>query len=128
MVEAALLRRNVAVFRDERDIRQGERIDERIGEEISRCTMFIGLWCHEYVASPYCHDEVRMWCANHPGAEGLYLLRFDDTRPVWSTVRASENDRDTFGRRFEMVHEEGLVTRKLVELALRQLLDPDPDD
>jgi TIR domain len=97
LVEALLRRRErVTVFRDERDVRQGERIDVRVEDEIkNRCSVFLALWCREYVESPYCHDELELWI-EHRGRENLYLLRFDETRPVWRSLRKQPEDRETF--------------------------------
>jgi hypothetical protein len=117
----ALLRREsgLSVFRDEQDLVQGERIEERIKDEIEqRCGLFIALWSREYVASPYCHDELEMWVKAH-GRENLYLLRMDDTRPVWLSVRKSTGNRDVFFGNWPTIGS----GRAELETALRELFD-----
>ena len=120
LVEAVLRRFDqLTVFRDERDIRKGESISERVEQEIrDNCDIFIALWCREYVESPFCHDEMRLWLDAHRG-ENLFLLRFDDTRPVWHWLRATETDRETFRANWPVVGAE----RIHVESAIRAILD-----
>ncbi len=104
LVEAVLRRQGqVTVFRDERDIAQGERIDKHIEEEITgKCDLFIALWGCEYVTSPYCYDEMDTWI-QHRGADHLYLLRLDDTRRVWPSLRSAPTDRQTFLAKWPVV-------------------------
>jgi hypothetical protein len=120
LVEALLRRRErVTVFRDERDVRQGERIDVRVEDEIrTKCNVFLAIWCREYVGSPYCHDELELW-VEHRGRENLYLLRFDETRPVWRALRRQPDDRETFYALWPSVG----TDREKVDFRLREILD-----
>lgn len=89
-VEALLLRApNVRVFRDEDELKKGDPISESIRTEIDACDVFLALWCAEYAASPYCHDEMKV-AADQDGAqkpERLFIVRIDNTRPVWPMLR-----------------------------------------
>lgn len=101
----AILRRfsNVTVFRDERDILQGESINQIIQEEIkAKCNIFIALWCSDYVKSPYCHDEMNLWI-KHRRFEQLHLIRFDNTRPVWTALRDFPDNREEFRAKWPRV-------------------------
>ncbi len=121
----AILRRNerVTVFRDEKDIRQGESIDSRIEEEIrTKCSIFIALWCREYVESPYCHDEMELWL-KHRKMQNFYLLRFDETRPVWRSLRNQEDDRETFNALWLLVGTERVKVVKALDDILRDFKD-----
>jgi hypothetical protein len=119
LVETILRRRsNVTVFRDEREIRQGESIDQRIEEEITMCPIFIALWGQDYVQSPYCHDEIELRIKKW-GRDGLYLLRSDDTRPVWPALRRGPEDREVFYGNWPFVGED----RRLIEKAVNEILD-----
>ncbi len=104
LVEALLRRfRDVTVFRDERDILQGESINQIIQEEIKvKCNIFLALWCSDYVESPYCHDEMNLWI-RHRGLDRLYLVRFDDTRPVWPALREIPENREEFRAKWPRV-------------------------
>lgn len=124
-IEALLRRRNgVDLFRDEMDIKYGTNIRESIDEEIMKsCDIFIALWCCDYVQSPYCYDEIEMWMA-HRGHKNLYILKLDDTRPVWPKLRDS-ND----GQQFSSLTKEGFdiktnkVSREKVNIALSNILE-----
>src|SRR5262249_14951527 len=120
LVEAILRRHNnVTVFRDERDIHQGEQIDARIRQEIQKmCNIFIALWGREYVESPYCHDEMELRIM-HGHMENLYLLRFNDTRPVWRPLRQNPEDRETFYAKWPLVGND----RQKIEKALWEILN-----
>lgn len=120
LVEAILRRRDkVTLFRDEKDIKQGERINERIETEIKeKCNIFIALWCKEYIESPYCHDELIMWI-NNRRKEDLFLIRFDNTRPVWPALRQDINNRQEFNALWPKVEQE----RKSIESTLNQIID-----
>lgn len=120
LVEAILRRRDkVTLFRDERDIKQGESINERIEVEIrEKCNIFIALWCRDYIESPYCHDELIMWI-NNRRKEDLFLIRFDDTRPVWPALRENINNRLEFNALWPEVRQE----RKSIENALNKIID-----
>jgi hypothetical protein len=115
MVEVILRRHpNVTVFRDERNIEQADRIDDRIEREIRQeCNIFIVLWGREYVESPNCFDELALWTKHH-GYQNLFLLRFDQTRPVWPTLRNSAGDRGTFRANWPVVSVDRRSLRQLV--------------
>lgn len=119
LVEAILRRReHVTVFRDERDVRQGEQIDVRIKEEImKKCNIFLALWSREYVESPYCHDEMELWI-KHRKRQNLYLLRFDDTRPVWRNLRKRPDDREAFYAMWPAVG----TGREIVDKRLQEII------
>ena len=104
LVEAILLRRgDVFVFRDENEIRSGQSISQKIRDELDEhCNMFMALWCREYVESPNCYDEMQFWHERN-GLDHLYLLRFDNTRPVWPFLRKSLNDMNEFARKWPEV-------------------------
>lgn len=120
VVEAIIRRRTtVSVFRDERDIKQGEKIDEIVECEIKeKCHIFISLWCIEYIESPYCYDEIMMWLT-HRRKEDLFLLRFDSTRPVWPELRQEKNNRLEFNALWPNVGE----SREKLELALNKIIE-----
>lgn len=119
-VEAILRRRsNVTLFRDEKDIKQAESINETIELEIKdKSDIFMALWCKDYIESPYCYDELMMWLRSR-GKSNLYLLRFDKTRPVWPELRIDKNNRSEFNALWPEVGE----TREQIELALNKLID-----
>jgi TIR domain len=119
LVEAILRRLpNVTVFRDERDIRQGETIASRIEEEINhQCSIFVALWSREYAESPYCHDEMELWIKRWK-RQNFYLLRFDDTRPVWPCLRIRRDNRLEFRSNWPEVGN----SRTNVENALQKIV------
>ena len=89
-VEAILLRdRGFRVFRDVDEIKSGNRIPNRIRDEIASCDVFLALWSADYAASSYCYDELHMAAAfdKQAGGSRLHVLRLDDTRPVWPVLR-----------------------------------------
>ena len=92
-IETILRRKvNITIFRDEHTIRKGGDIGKTITDEIkSDCDIFIGLWCKDYISSPYCYDEVHLWIKER-GVKDLYLLRLDDTRPVWPSLRKEQDN------------------------------------
>lgn len=83
----AFLRRNptISLFRDEEDIKTGEPISKRIKEQLQKCDVFLVLWCAEYTESPNCYDELHI--AKRRKDCMTYILRLDDTRPVWPALR-----------------------------------------
>jgi hypothetical protein len=83
----AFLRRDprITLFRDEEDIRTGEPVSERIRKKLNECDIFLALWCAEYAASPNCFDEFRLASSRRDCR--VYVLRLDDTRPVWPVLR-----------------------------------------
>lgn len=83
----AYLRRNpsITLFRDEENIKSGEPISKRIKEQLKKCNVFLVLWCAEYTESPNCYDELHII---HKRKDCItYILRLDDTRPVWPSLR-----------------------------------------
>jgi hypothetical protein len=111
---------NVTVFRDERDVNHGESINQKIEKEIQfECNVFIALWCREYAESPYCHDELELWI-KYRRQENLYLLRFDDTRPVWPSLRETPDNRETFRAKWPRVD---LKNRGEIEKILWEILN-----
>lgn len=105
LVEAILRRRqNVFLFRDETGIRSGESITAKINLELEKqCNVFLSLWSREYVESPQCFDEMHLWQKRDHNLERFYLLRFDDTRPVWPILRKTERDLSDFDRNWPMI-------------------------
>jgi hypothetical protein len=78
-----LRRRNLTVFRDERDFGAGRPIPSEITEFIHRADVFVTIWCREYACSPWCFDELVLALERHAaGALTLWLLCVDDTRIV----------------------------------------------
>jgi hypothetical protein len=87
-VETLLRRRNLNVFRDDRDFLPGSVVDIEIDEYIKRADVFIALWCCEYACSPWCFDELEE--ALRRKAAGLitiWLFRVDETRIVPKDAR-----------------------------------------
>lgn len=122
LVEAILRRReNVFVFRDESEILSGESIPEKIRYELeNQCDVFLALWGREYVESPHCYDEMQLWY-NSNGLDRLYLLRFDQTRPVWPWLRKSLNDMSEFARKWPEV--DCSKGRPVIEKELADFID-----
>jgi hypothetical protein len=105
LVEAILRRRdNISLFRDESEIRSGGSITDQIQLELTKqCHVFLALWSREYVESPHCYDEMHLW-HDKRSMEDLYLLRFDNTRPVWPFLRKSQEDMNDFARNWPLVN------------------------
>ena len=87
----AFLRRDprITLFRDEEDIQSGEPISDRIRQQLKKCDVFLVLWCAEYTASPNCYDELHIAIKREDCR--TYILRLDDTRPVWPALRKSRS-------------------------------------
>jgi hypothetical protein len=87
----AFLRRDpkITLFRDEEEIKTGEPISERIKLQLTKCDVFLVLWCAEYTASPNCYDELHI--ASKRKDCVTYVLRLDDTRPVWPALRKARS-------------------------------------
>lgn len=115
----AFLRRNprITLFRDEEEIKTGEPISERIKQEIKRCDAFLMLWCAEYAASPNCYDELQI--ATKRDNCLIYVLRLDETRPVWPSLR---KPRSHDWRQKWMPSGEGKNKREAVAASLNELL------
>jgi hypothetical protein len=82
-VEMILRRRNLTVFRDDRDFAPGSAVQSEIDNHIEQADVFIALWCNEYACSPWCFDELEE--ALRRKAAGLitiWLIRVDETRIV----------------------------------------------
>ena len=88
-VEMLLRRRNLIVFRDDRDLPPGSVVDVEINENIKRADIFIALWCSEYACSPWCFDEMEEALRRKAaGLIAIWLLRVDETRIVPKGARA----------------------------------------
>lgn len=83
----AFLRRDhrITLFRDEDEIKTGEPISDRIKAQLESCDVFLILWCAEYTTSPNCYDELQLVAKRTDCM--IYVLRLDDTRPVWPILR-----------------------------------------
>jgi hypothetical protein len=87
-VEMILRRRNLTVFRDDRDFGAGRSVSGEISEYICQAQVFVTLWCKEYACSPWCFDEFDSALARHKdGHLALWLLCVDDTRIVPPAAR-----------------------------------------
>lgn len=123
-VEATLLRLAMPLFRDSRNIEAGELITPEVEAAIDRCSLFLALWCKEYVASPHCYDEMArvMRRRDDPAATApprVVMLLLDGTRAVWPAVRGASPLE--FGARCYPVHTGGSTDRRLVESHVRDL-------
>jgi hypothetical protein len=83
-VEITLRRRNLEVYRDERDFGAGRPLPGEITENIHRANVFVAIWCREYACSPWCFDELEL--AINRG-KTLWLLCVDETRIVPPAAR-----------------------------------------
>jgi hypothetical protein len=83
-VEALLRRRNLQVFRDEKDFGAGHEIPGLIKEAVHAADVFIATWCREYACSPWCFDELEMALDRLEAGslKNLWILRVDDTRMI----------------------------------------------
>lgn len=82
-VEMALRRRNLMVFRDERDFGAGHVLTHEIDQYLYDSEIFIALWCKDYACSPLCFDELELALKLHEeGRLSIWLLTLDDTRVV----------------------------------------------
>ena len=88
LVEMILRRRNLSVFRDERDFEPGNLIETEIFNHIRKASVFISLYSQAYACSPWCYDELQEAASLHQkGSLRLWLLTLDDTRIVLPTAR-----------------------------------------
>lgn len=87
----AFLRRysSITLFRDEEEIQTSEPISGSINDQLQKCAVFLVLWCSEYVASPNCYDEL-MIATKRKDCQ-IYILKLDDTRPVWPILRQPQS-------------------------------------
>lgn len=110
----AFLRRDpkITLFRDEKDIDSGQPISDKIRANLKECDAFLALWCAEYVASPHCYDEL------HEAIEQkgclVYILRLDDTRPVWPALRVTGSH--DWKDKWELATSRKKITARLTEL------------
>lgn len=82
-VEMSLRRRNLTVFRDERDFHAGHSVPGAIKESIHRADVFVAIWCKEYACSPWCYDELDLALERRQaGSLALWIVCIDDTRIV----------------------------------------------
>lgn len=82
-VETALRRRNLTVFRDERDFGAGRIVADEIDGYLCQSDIFISLWCKDYACSPWCYDEMALALRRHEeGRIVIWLLCLDETRIV----------------------------------------------
>jgi TIR domain len=91
-VEMTLRRRNLSVFRDERDFGPGKSIPREISEKIYESDVFVAIYCTEYACSPWCFDELDLalsWQAT--GGPELWLLLVDEARIVHPAARELTN-------------------------------------
>jgi hypothetical protein len=121
LVEAFLRRLdNISLFRDEHEIPSGGSITAKVELELTnRCNVFLALWGREYVESPHCYDEMHLWYSLR-GLDSLYLLRFDNTRPVWPFLRKSPEDTNDFARKWPIVNIS--KRRSILENELREFI------
>jgi hypothetical protein len=88
-VEMILRRRNLTVFRDDRDFVPGSPVDGEIGKYIQQADVFVGIWCSEYACSPWCFDELEEALQrNAAGQIAILLIRVDETRVVPKGARS----------------------------------------
>lgn len=82
-VETTLRRRGLDVFRDDHDFEAGREIEPEFRERISRSSIFLALYSREYMASPWCFDELEyaLDCSRSDLLR-VVLLCLDDTRIV----------------------------------------------
>lgn len=115
----AFLRRDsrITLFRDEEEISTGEPISDRIKQQLRKCDVFLVLWCAEYTASPNCYDEMQIAARRKDCL--TYVLRLDDTRAVWPTLR---KPRSHEWKRKWMPPGEGLEKREAITASLNELL------
>jgi hypothetical protein len=82
-IEMILRRRNLIVFRDDRDFVPGSAVEAEIDNYIEQADVFIALWCNEYACSPWCFDELEEALRrNTAGLITIWLIRVDETRIV----------------------------------------------
>ena len=87
-IEMILRRRNLIVFRDDRDFVPGSAVEAQIGNYIEQADVFIALWCNEYACSPWCFDELEEALRrNTAGLTTIWLIRVDETRIVPKAAR-----------------------------------------
>lgn len=82
-IEVLLKRRNLSVFRDEKDFEPSAHVQSEIFKNIRKTDVFIAVWCKEYACSPWCFDELdyALTCREKSGLE-VWLLVVDETRIV----------------------------------------------
>lgn len=115
----AFLRRDprITLFRDEEEIQTGEPISDRIKQQLRKCDVFLVLWCAEYTASPNCYDELQIAAKRNDCL--TYLLRLDDTRPVWPALRKPHSHD---WKKKWISPGEGLKKREAISASLNELL------
>ena len=113
-VETTLRRRNLMVFRDERDFGAGHLLSHEIDQYLNQSDIFIALWCKEYACSPWCFDELELALKlQEDGRLSIWLLSLDDTRVVPPKARP-------------LIHYPA-YTRKELEGALLNLIERDTE-
>lgn len=115
----AFLRRDprITIFRDEDEIKTSEPISEKIKQQLRKCDVFLVLWCAEYVASPHCYDELQIATKRKDCI--TYVLRLDQTRPVWPLLR---KPRTHDWRKKWMPPGEGQEKRETIAASLNEML------
>jgi len=88
-IEMVLRRRNLTVFRDERDFGAGQQLLGEIDEHIHQADVFIAVWCREYACSPWCFDELTLALRRKAaGKVEVWLFCIDETRVVPPDARS----------------------------------------
>ena len=112
-VEMLLRRRNLTVFRDERDFGAGQIVEGEINSFLCQSDVFIALWCKDYACSPWCYDEMDSALKRHEEQQlTMWLLCLDETRMVPPKAR--------------QLISYPAYTREALEGALLRLLDQMP--
>ena len=87
-IETVLRRRNIEVYRDERDFGTGKNIEKEIQEWVSKSNTFIATWCKEYACSPWCFDELELALNLHEeGKMNIWIFNSDGTRIIPKRAR-----------------------------------------
>lgn len=88
-IEMILRRRNLVVFRDEREFGAGQQLLGEIDEYIHQADVFVAVWCREYACSPWCFDELSLAMQRKAaGKLEVWLFCIDDTRIVPPDARS----------------------------------------
>lgn len=78
--------RNIAIYRDERNLGWTGKFDPQVRCALDECTHFIGVWCRDYAFSPSTYDEfhqvIKRGETTRYGPK-ITMLRFDDTPLIW---------------------------------------------
>ncbi len=118
----------ITLFRDEEGIKSGDSIKKTIDYQLKGCKVFLALWCAEYAASPHCYDELAAAMKRKKEHQGfmVHIIRLDDTRPVWPTLRADKSSHEWEGnwKENKSVDQKGI--RDFIAASLMDLLSKLP--